>query len=449
MRIDAAKCLTVGLTLFLSACGGGGSPVATVASTPPPTPTPTPTPVPVPAPTPPLTNLAAIVVDYGPASINTGPKPYVASDTVFVSVTVCAPGTSTCQTVDHVQIDTGSVGLRLFPSVLSAAVLGALPHENAATGNPVAECYGFVDGYVFGGVRTADVTVGGEKVAAMPFHLISDPDIPAVVPASCSKGGGTNINTVAALGSNGIYGVGVTLTDCGAACARGSFSAAIYYDCPTAGCTQVISRASNSTAPFEQVPNPVGALAVDNNGLIISLPAVAPAGAQSASGTMFFGIGTQTNNGLGAATVLATSNSSSRTGAGFITATYKGQTLSSSYIDSGSNAYYFVDTLIPTCTASGFKGYYCPTARLSLSASLLAADGSSVAAPFFIYNAQNLFSSINAALPALGANPNLLSNLSPVSNSFDFGLPFFFGRNIYVAFEGRTAGGTAGPYFAY
>ena len=442
MRPVTRRLAALGLTLILAACGGGGGSSSGGAPAPTPTPTPTPTPV--------VNNTVPIVVDNGPSSIDTGANPYIDSDTVFVSVTVCAPGTTNCQTVDHVQIDTGSVGLRLFPSVLSASLIAALPAQTSGTGNPVAECYGFVDGYIFGSVRTADVTVGGESVSGMPFQLAADTTLPGAVPASCSAGGGSSIDSVAALGANGIYGVGVTTTDCGAACTpSGGTGASAYYDCPSTGCFTIIARAANASAPFQQLPNPVAALATDNNGLIISLPAVAAAGTATDAGTMYFGIGTQSNNALGSATVLATTASTNPAGAGFVTATYNGQTLPNSFIDSGSNAYYFVDGSIPTCQMTGFQGYYCPPQPLSLSASLLTASGGSVAAPFVIYNAQTLFSNTDAALPGLGANPDLLSTFAPYPNSFDFGLPFFFGRNIYIAFEGRTAGGVAGPYFAY
>ena len=328
-------------------------------------------------------------------------------------------------------------------------MLAALPDQMSPAGNPVGECYGFVDGYIFGSVRTADVTVGGETVAGLPFQVISDTSLSAAIPASCSSGGGSNIATVSNLGANGIYGVGVTTTDCGSACATGFSSAGTYYDCPSSGCMTIIARAANDTAPFQQIPNPAAALSYDNNGVIISLPSVAPTGAPSVSGTMIFGIGTQANNGLGTATILATSNSSSAAGSGFLTVMYNGRLLSQSYMDSGSNAYYFVDGSIPTCPGRGFTGYYCPHQLDSLSASFQAADGTMVAAPFSIYNAQTLFSTNDAALPTLGANPDLINTLSPYPDSFDFGLPFFFGRNIYVAFEGRTAAGTAGPYFAY
>jgi hypothetical protein len=36
-----------------------------------------------------------------------------------------------------------------------------------------------------------------------------------------------------------------------------------------------------------------------------------------------------------------------------------------------------------------------------------------------------------------------------IPHSFAFGLPFFYGRNVYTAIEGRNAGGTVGPFFAF
>jgi hypothetical protein len=39
----------------------------------------------------------------------------------------------------------------------------------------------------------------------------------------------------------------------------------------------------------------------------------------------------------------------------------------------------------------------------------------------------------------------------PNSGSFDWGMPFFFGRNVYTAIEGVTppSGVPAGPFVAY
>jgi hypothetical protein len=39
--------------------------------------------------------------------------------------------------------------------------------------------------------------------------------------------------------------------------------------------------------------------------------------------------------------------------------------------------------------------------------------------------------------------------MSAFPRSFDFGLPFFYGRSVFTAIQGRSAGGFTGPYFAY
>ena len=35
------------------------------------------------------------------------------------------------------------------------------------------------------------------------------------------------------------------------------------------------------------------------------------------------------------------------------------------------------------------------------------------------------------------------------SNYFDWGLPFFYGRNVFTAIEGMSTPGGAGPFWAY
>src|SRR3981081_3949422 len=87
--------LVVSALGFLTACGSssGGTPVG------------------VPTPPPPGQNVQPIIVDGGLlGNYVNGP---------FVSVEVCVPGTSTCQTIDHVLVDTGSAGLRLLASQIT------------------------------------------------------------------------------------------------------------------------------------------------------------------------------------------------------------------------------------------------------------------------------------------------------------------------------------------
>jgi hypothetical protein len=435
--------LAICALLLLTACGGGGGSASSSSSSISSSPNPS-------GPPPALTNFATLTVDAGPPALDTGPNAYIQYNVAYVSIILCAPGSTTnCQTIDHVQVDTGSVGLRIPASVLNASLLSALPIESDSNSKPLGECYGYVDGYAFGSVRQADFQVGGEKVAAMPLQVIGDSGAFAHVPSLCSAGGGANLATVSALGANGIIGVGVTTTDCGTVCATsGGYSAAIYYDCPASGCGSIVAEAASTAAPFQQVPNPVAAMAVDNNGTMVVLPSAPAAGETSMTGTIYFGIGTQTNNALGTASVLLTSTSASPEGAGLITAVYNGQALNESTIDSGTNLYFFVDRAITGCTGQ-YVGYYCPTSPLALNATLQGTNGASTSVSFTLQNAATLLNTTDAVLPDIGGNPNTFSGLNAYPQSFDFGLPFFYGRRVYTAIEGRNASGTTGPYFAF
>jgi hypothetical protein len=389
-------------------------------------------------------NAVAVTVDGGPVS------GVIQQNVLYVSVTLCAPGTTTCQTIDHVIVDTGSVGLRIFGSVLNASLLSALPHQADTSGNPVGECYAYVDGYVFGSVRAADFTISGESVSSMPLQILADSGVYSTPPASCSAGGGTNLNTVALFGGNGIIGIGVTGTDCGALCATaGGFGAATYYDCPSSGCVSIIARSASTTAPFQQLPNPVAAVSVDNNGSLIVLPSVPSAGETSLTGTLYFGIGTQSNNALPSATILTTTDSTNVLGAGLLTATYDGQSLNESFIDSGSSEYFFVDPNIPQCAGTGYSGQYCPTSPMTLTPTLVGANAASVVDLFTLYNAETAFPASYAAVPGLGGDTDVIFGADAYPNSFDFGLPFFYGRSVFTAIEGRSAAGVAGPWVAF
>jgi len=436
----------MGLALVLTACGGGGGgssnggSTASTASTGSTTST-----------TPALTNFTTLTIDGGPTALTTNPNGYIDDNVAFVSVTICAPGSTTnCQTIDHVQVDTGSTGLRILASVITPSLLSALPTETDASSNPVGECFGYVDGYTFGSVRQADFQVGGESVANLPFQAIGDTGVFSTVPSTCSSGGGTNESTVLGLGANGIIGLGVMATDCDSLCTvAGGYGAAIYYDCPSTGCASIITRAASTTAPFQQLPNPVAAMAVDNNGTIISLPASPTAGEATMTGTIYFGIGTQTNNGLGSATVLTTTTSASPNGAGLITVDFNNAVLNESFLDSGSNLYVFADSSIPQCTQTNYTAYYCPTSPVTLSTTLVGANGTSVAASIVINNAYNFFDNNNTVVPGIGGPPTTFPSSNVYPQSFDLGLPFFYGRNVYTAIENKTAGSATGPYFAY
>ncbi|HXY97988.1 MAG TPA: DUF3443 family protein [Steroidobacteraceae bacterium] len=353
----------------------------------------------------------------------------------FVTITVCAPSTNNCQTIDNIQVDTGSTGVRVIASVLNASLLSALPQQLVgATTTPVVECTQFADGYSWGPVVSADVEIASEKASGIPIQVIGSSAF-TQIPADCSTPVPNEEDTVATFGANGIIGVGVFAQDCGSACASG-IVAGTYYGCPTNGA----SCAGIMEPTNLQVSHPVAAFASDDNGVIIELPSVAAGGAASAAGYLVFGIGTESNNALGTATILETDPNM-----GTLTVTFAGTPYPESFLDSGSNAYYFTDNALSPCgQGTNVQGYFCTAANLSATITTLA--GMQLTANFAVGDASTMFE----ANPTADALPQLAGPIPAAdATTFDFGLPYFYGRNVFTAIEGMSAGGTMGPYVAY
>jgi hypothetical protein len=367
-----------------------------------------------------------------PLTVEIGPAGPTFVNIAFVTLTVCAPGTQNCQTIDHIEVDTASWGLRIVSSVLNASLLSALPQQYVGgTTVPVVECAQFADGYSWGPVVSADLKIAGETASGIPMQVIGSPGF-TQVPTDCSSPVPNEEDTVATFGANGIIGVGVFAQDCGVMCANGVTSGT-YYGCPSngGGCTGIIEAVNL------QVPNPVTAFSADNNGVVISLPNVAAGGAASATGSLLFGIGTESNNPLGTATVLATDGST-----GTIDVTFSGADYPLSVLDTGSNALYFNDSALSVCGASSnAPGFYCTAANLS--ATITTAGNMQLATSFAVGDAATMMQNA-AALPQLGA-----PFASAAPQTFDFGLPYFYNRKVFVAIEGMSAGGVTGPFFAY
>jgi hypothetical protein len=363
-------------------------------------------------------------VDLGPAAA------VGVVNTPYVSVTICVPGTSNCQTIDHVTVDTGSSGLRVIASVLAANL--TLPAAPDSTGQPLAECIAFADGYSWGAVRTADIEIAGERAGSVPIQVIGDPAFPGV-PADCSSAGPAE-NTVAAFGANGILGVSVFREDCGSGCAATAIAGA-YYSCPVSGCVATAATLA------QQVQNPVAHFATDNNGVVLQLPSIGSAGAANVTGALVFGIDTQSNNGLGTATVLTVDSNN-----GNLTTLYNNQSLTSSFIDSGSNGLFFPDGGIPVCTSTAASGFYCPATVQTRAATFQSTTMVTKDATFNIANADALLNNN----PAFVAFNNLGGTVpATLSGSFDWGLPFFYGRSVFVAIEGHATAAGPGPFIAF
>jgi hypothetical protein len=122
---------------------------------------------------------------------------------------------------------------------------------------------------------------------------------------------------------------------------------------------------------------------------------------------------------------------------GTITTVYNGTTLRG-FLDSGSNGLFFHDATIPLC--GGGSGFYCPVRTLSLTATVTGTNGATRSVPFEVQNPN--------ALPAGTAAAKLGGDLG-LTRSFDWGLPFYFGRTVFSAFSGASTPKGPGPYYAF
>jgi hypothetical protein len=391
MKLCNALLLCLFALSMITACGGGSGSHQTITTSGP--------------------NVQTITVNAGPDN------DYV--NGAFTSVVVCVPGTSNCQTIAGILVDTGSFGLRIVSSQFSLS----LPQQTATDGNPVAECVPFVASYTWGPVQTADIQIAGESASSVPVQVLNDT---YPVPTECQDFGLSPANTLQTLGAAGILGVGNFAQDCGTQCTvTGSGNPGLYYECPTSNCVVTSEALSN------QVTNPVALFSTDNNGVIVELPAI-DGSASTVTGSLVFGIGTQSNNGLGTANVYTLNQDAD------ITTKFNGQSYPESFLDSGSNGIFFLDS-----SATGFPecgGFYCPNSTQNLSATNSGDNGTSESINFSVANADNLFGTDGTAF-------NQLAGEGP--DAFDWGLSFFYGRNVFTAIDGASTPGGTGPYWAY
>ncbi|HEX7935184.1 MAG TPA: DUF3443 family protein [Paraburkholderia sp.] len=371
-------------------------------------------------------NTVAITVAHGATGVINIPA---------ISVTVCAPNSpSTCQTIDNVQVDTGSFGLRIVNSALNSSMQNALTKNTTTTGANLAECAGFADGFTWGSVRNAIVKVGGETTSAagVPVQIIGDMTGTPVPSPGCSNG--TQESTVSDLGANGIIGIGTALNDCGQNCSDPTLAPTYsnYFGCPAGA-----SCARTAVAATKQVANPVANFTADNNGVIVQLPPISNSGAASATGTLVFGVGTQSNNALTGAQSFTTDGYGNMANSSF-----NGSKLTA-FLDSGSNGYFFNDSSITLCDSNGnFRGFYCPSAAQTRTVTLVGNNNVQAAVGVGVVSASTLFG--NGTSYAFNDLAGQVGGLS----AFDLGLPFFYGRHVYYGYDLSASGGQT-PYVAF
>ncbi len=212
-------------------------------------------------------------------------------DGAFTSVTICNPGTTTCQTIDGILVDTGSFGLRILSSAITLTGLQALTSGNSTLYN----CINFADGsFLWGTAAVADVEMAGEKATSETVQVIADPLRNLHHPHQCSVTGSTK-TTRRRLGANGILGIGPEPVDCGRGL-RSQLATAIFLRSrPPITCALAYLYSYQFVSISQQVVNPVALFPADNNGIIVELPTLSGAAATE-TGSLIFGIGTKTNN---------------------------------------------------------------------------------------------------------------------------------------------------------
>jgi len=193
----------------------------------------------------------------------------------------------------------------------------------------------------------------------------------------------------------------------------------------------------------EQVSNPILGFGADSNGAAITMAALTGS-ATEVNGSMIFGIGTSSNNVIPvSATALALDANDN------FTTVFGAQTLTASFIDSGSNGLFFPST-ITNCTTN--TGFYCPATIQSLSAKNMDSLGDTSTVSFSIDNGDNLLSSTtDSAFSTLGGPLGTVNTCSGGNGScqFDWGAPFFYGRTVFNAIDGAPTPIGTGPFVAY
>ena len=409
------------LTMSLVSCGGGGGGGNNTASSPPPATVAlagTATAV-LPGSANPQSNQLAVTVEQDPAvtAFQTVNLPYV-------TVTICDVNNN-CQTIDHVVVDTGSYGLRILQSAITN------PNMNLSSeligSDPVAECTAFLDGFMWGSVNLATIQLSGEIATQIPVQVVGDSAVSGVStpPTTCSNNGvdESNLNGI---GGNGILGVGLFTAD-----------DQQYYTCTNGSCIPYGTPNNPILQPTQQVSNPVPSFSRDNNGVILQMPSVPDGGAGMATGTLTFGVGTQTDNSASGLQWLAADYS------GNISVTLQDTTYGASFIDSGSNFYYVPLNNVPSDVNQNYTPAQPTLYPLSLTPNV--GPVNTVPQNMLVVNPAQMPSS---SLAMDDVDIDLGQTSGAATGSADLGMPFFYGKSLAFVINGQSAPGIGtGPRY--
>ncbi|UYL08406.1 DUF3443 domain-containing protein [Bdellovibrio sp. SKB1291214] len=363
-----------------------------------------------------------------------------------ISVTICTPGTSNCQTIDNILVDTGSYGLKIFKSLISVP----LTQVDMGNGYGLASCTGYLDGSGhWGQVVKADVKLGNLSTATNNPSGISIVTLDSKYSnaSGCSSSPDKDPSEA---GFNGIIGVGSFVEDCsvGYAGANGCTLTATrkYWKCTAVSCSMT------TVAAADQIANPVAKMPTGyDNGLVLKLPSVSSTGAGAAYGYMILGIGTDAYNSPTGVTVFPVENDAT-----FVTR-FNNRDYEYAFIDSGTNFNGFPRVGGNPALCSGSTDFFCPATETTITATMKSGSVTQ-AVSFKVGNMITLAS----ATPYSMVYSNIAFNTADMGETgspsdadvpFDWGLPFFLGRSVYVGIKGTSAtinGQTvSGPHWAF
>lgn len=335
-----------------------------------------------------------------------------------VSVTVCSTGNLNCTTVNNILLDTGSYGLRVFDSALGSSTVNSLtPIRNGS--NPIGECVTYGDGSQnWGGIYFANVKLSSDAIASnVPIQVInSNFNTP---PSAC----GNATTSPNDFGYNGVLGVGVYKRDGGR-----------YYSCNGSNCSATYSMPSN-----QQVANPVAMLPENNNGITIHFEPISSTGGINIGGTVNFGVNTNYLNTVTTSNVYTADLSQ---GLPLFNANYN-STNYLAFLDTGTNTLAMSNSGLPSC-ASPYNDFLCPQNTTNLSINNINSNGTAIPSVISIANTMTLLSYNQSAYNNLGSTLPFGEG-----NLLDYGLPFFYGKNIQLVFEDSQSNLGTGPFWAW
>lgn len=325
-----------------------------------------------------------------------------------VPVRICSSGLfERCYTLRRLLLDTGSSGLRIFSSSIPPSKIRRTGPEKKPS---LRECLPFGTSRLWGRVVRLDVMLGREPpIRSLPVQIVES--IPEFPPSSPCDGKGRAMSDKSLSGIDGVLGVSPAESDGG-----------YYFACAGQKCRPAFPSLQ------ESVSNPVLHEKIDNNGIVLTFPSLPRKGARSVSGEMLLGIDTSPDNRLPPGVRFFPLERNV-----FFHATLeKSPRILYGRLDTGTNALVVPTLKLPRCPPP-LNRLACPTKETSTSVALIEKGGNSHLFSILAGNAAARLSGSRSVFDDILYMPPE-SPFSP----FILGMPFFFGKTIYLLYPGSS-----------